>query len=131
MKISIRRISILLIFGILFSFNSFAFAKEEPFVILAIINNSGWDIREIYFTPSGHTGWGNNRAKYGISNGTAILSSYNPDYSYYDFKIVFANGMTKYWLGAQRMNLAKKGSIEIKYVGKDSDGNHRFFMETH
>ncbi|MBR1728715.1 MAG: hypothetical protein IJ728_04235 [Selenomonadaceae bacterium] len=125
MKISIRRISILLIFGILFSFNSFTFANWKD---LQVVNTCGDDIYGFYLIQSGrHPYWGTNLLTRPLRLGQTAYVRYEDMYSNFNVKIVCYDKVYK-WVGDNGFNLsgAKAWRMTIYYAGNDSDGGKIF-----
>ena len=96
---------------------------------LEIVNNTGRDIKAYYLVQASYKDWGPERLGSGsFDNGQTRIFQYDPQFRYFKFKIVFANGGNITWSndkkidfsGLWRLTIYQKGSgYSIKSIKRN------------
>ena len=84
-------------------------AKAELNLDFSLVNATGYDIKEIYVSPTGVDEWGDNVLKGTLKDGATLELSFSPKAtaSKWDIKAVYTDGETAEWKGAKLTDIEK------------------------
>ena len=84
-------------------------AKAELNLDFKLVNKTGYDLKEVYISPTGEDEWGDNVIKETMEDGATLELTFSPKASAakWDIKCVYTDGETAEWKGYKLTEINK------------------------